>query len=80
MLLKKKLRDREKRDKKAKKEVENREKDKTDKINEAQEIIQDLQTRKEDLEMKGIKTKDLKHERENEFQIKMQELDNERAQ
>jgi len=30
--------------------------------------------------MKGIKTKDLKHERENEFQIKMQELDNERAQ
>lgn len=80
MLLKQKLKNRTKKDKRARKEVENREKDKTDKIQEAQEIIQELQTRKDELEENGIKTKELKYERENEFQIKMAEMDKERAQ
>lgn len=55
-----------------------REKDKTDVILASQEQINELQLKKDQLEDNGIKTKALKHERENEFQTKMKELDDER--
>lgn len=77
-LLKKKMKDRQRKDKKTIKEVNTLEKDKTDEIASAQELINDLQSRKATLEANGIKTKTLKHERENEFQTKMKELEEER--
>lgn len=66
-LLKKKLKGRTRQAKKAQVEVEKREKDKTDVILSNQEQINELQLKKDQIEENGIKTKALKHERENEF-------------
>jgi hypothetical protein len=77
--LKMKQKNRDRRDKKAMKEVNKREQDKTDEIAAAQELLHDLSSRKEQLEINGIKTKELKYERENEFQTKMNDLEAERA-